>query len=103
MAVHTVTHRTPTTFWISASYQQLVDEIVQMKKILESEGITGVVGYRNPFLQTAGDKTFQVLSNNGFLYDSTLPVRPDKLYWPYTLHDGSEKPCVISPCPTGKH
>jgi len=53
MAVHTVTHRTPTTFWSSASYQQLVQEIVQMKKKLESEGITDVVGYRNPFLQTA--------------------------------------------------
>jgi len=96
-----MTHRTPTTFWASASYQQLVDEIVQMKQKLESEGITDVVGYRNPFLQTAGDTTFKVLFDHGFLYDSTLPVRPEKQYWPYTLHDGSVQPCVISPCPTG--
>jgi len=67
-----MTHRTPTTFWASASYQQLVDEIVQMKQKLESEGITDVVGYRNPFLQTAGDTTFKVLFDHGFLYDSNV-------------------------------
>ena len=100
--MHTLTHRTPTTFWASASFQELVDEIVQMKLKLENEGITNVVGYRNPFLQTAGDTTFQVLLENDFLYDSTLPVRPERQIWPYTLHEGSASPCVISPCPTSK-
>uniref|UniRef100_A0A7M5ULY8 Chitin-binding type-2 domain-containing protein n=1 Tax=Clytia hemisphaerica TaxID=252671 RepID=A0A7M5ULY8_9CNID len=100
IAVHTISHRTPTTFWASATRQQLIEEIVGMKEKLEDEGIENVLGYRNPFLQTAGDRTFQVLHENGFLYDSTLPVLFDKQYWPYTFDNGGPSQCVINPCPT---
>ena len=97
-----MSHRTPTAFWASATRQQLIEEIVGMKHKLESEGIGNVVGYRNPFLQTAGDRTFRVLSENGFLYDSTLPVSFDKQYWPYTFDNGGPPQCVIRPCPSGE-
>uniref|UniRef100_A0A7M5V0B3 NodB homology domain-containing protein n=2 Tax=Clytia hemisphaerica TaxID=252671 RepID=A0A7M5V0B3_9CNID len=78
MAVHTISHRTPSTWWKNAAEEELVEEIVGMKKKLEKAGIDNVVGYRNPFLQTAGDRTFKVLYENGFLYDSTLPAHNGK-------------------------
>lgn len=102
IAVHTLTHRTPTTFWASASYEELLHEIVGMKRKLESYGIKDIVGYRNPFLQTAGDRTFSVLKDHGFLYDSTLPANIENIWWPYTLEYNENRPCVINPCPDSK-
>lgn len=98
-----MTHRTPTTFWSSASYDQLVEEIVGMKQKLEAFGIRDVVGFRSPFLQTAGDTTFSVLKDHGFLYDSSLPARLGNVWWPYTFEYGTgPQNCVIDPCPTRK-
>jgi len=76
-----------------------------MKRKLEGAGITNVVGYRNPFLQTAGDTTFRVLKENGFLYDSSLPVRLNKFWWPYTFDNGGpdDNDCLIKPCPTSEY
>ena len=102
MAVHTISHRTPSTWWKDASEEELIEEIVGMKKKLERAGIDNVVGYRNPFLQTAGDRTFKVLYENGFLYDSTLPAHHGKPYWPFTLDEGCPMNCVIKPCPRSK-
>ena len=101
IAVHTLSHRTPSDYWAKASHEDLVHEIAGMKKKLESEGISNVLGYRNPFLQTAGDATFRVLKEAGFLYDSTLPVHYTSIWWPYTFDNGGPPQCVIKPCPSG--
>ncbi|XP_066913537.1 chitin deacetylase 8-like [Clytia hemisphaerica] len=103
IAVHTVSHRTPLNFWRNAKRRELIKEIVGMKKKLEKAGIKNVVGYRNPFLQTAGDRTFSILHKYGFVYDSTLPVSHGKLYWPFTLDNGFPLNCVISPCPSRRY
>ena len=102
IAVHTISHRTPIHFWRNAKRRELIKEIVGMKRKLEKAGIDNVVGYRNPFLQTAGDRTFKILHKYGFVYDSTLPVSFGKLYWPFTLDGGYPLYCVIEPCPKRK-
>jgi len=105
IAVHTLTHKTPNSIWKRASKEFLVEEIIGMKKKLESHGIQNITGYRQPFLQTAGDTLFSVLKEYGFTYDSSLPSPVGQYVWPFTFdynpYDGSTTAtCLISPCPT---
>lgn len=45
---------------------------------------------------------YQVLYDNKFLYDSSMPTWDfiDPPMWPYTLEYRSKQECVIPPCPT---
>lgn len=101
IADHTISHRTPTSWWKSANYSQLTDEIVGQREILRKWGqveAEDVVGFRAPFLQIGGNTMYQVLYDNKFLYDSSMPTQ--KFMWPYTLEYRSTQECVIPPCPT---
>ena len=107
IADHTISHRTPTSWWKSANYSQLTDEIVGQREILRKWGqveVEDVVGFRVPFLQIAGNTMYQVLYDNKFLYDSSMPTQKfmDPPMWPYTLEYQSTQECVIPPCPTGE-
>ena len=107
IADHTISHRTPTSWWKLANYSQLTDEIAGQREILRKWGqveADDVVGFRAPFLQTAGNTLFQVLYDNKFLYDSSMPTHNfmDPPMWPYTLDYRSTQECVIPPCPTGE-
>lgn len=105
IADHTISHRTPTSWWKSANYSQLTDEIVGQREILRKWGqveAEDVVGFRVPFLQIGGNTMYQVLYDNKFLYDSSMPTQKfmDPPMWPYTLEYRSTQECVIPPCPT---
>lgn len=107
IADHTISHRTPTSWWKSANYSELNDEIAGQKEILRKWGqvkTEDVVGFRVPFLQLGGNTMFQVLYDNHFLYDSSMPTEKfiNPPMWPYTLEYRSTQECVIPPCPTGK-
>ena len=107
IADHTISHRTPTTWWKSANYSELTDEIAGQREILRKWGqvkAEDVVGFRAPFLQTAGNTMYQVLYDNKFLYDSSMPTHSftKPPLWPYTLDYRSTQECVIPPCPTGE-
>ena len=106
IADHTISHRTPTSWWKSANYSQLTDEIAGQREILRKWGqvkAEDVVGFRVPFLQLGGNTMYQVLHDNKFLYDSSMPTQKftDPPMWPYTLDYRSTQECVIPPCPTG--
>ena len=58
-----------------------------------------VVGMRAPFLAVGGDPMFQMLWNNGFLYDSSIPSSQNNPpLWPYTLDNPVPHSCYVS-CP----
>ena len=63
-----------------------------------------VVGFRVPFLQIGGNTMYQVLYDNKFLYDSSMPTQKfmDPPMWPYTLEYRSTQECATPPCPTGE-
>ena len=65
-------------------------------------GINNVVGYRQPFLQTAGDRTYQVLHDNKFAYDSSMPSKLGDGFWPFTM-DHKIPHCIIKPCPESEY
>lgn len=101
IADHTISHRTPTSWWKSANYSQLTDEIVGQREILRKWGQVeagDVVGFRAPFLQIAGNTMYQVLYDNKFLYDSSMPTQKfmDPPMWPYTLEYRSTQECAMS-------
>lgn len=110
IAVHSVTHRTPTTFWKQASYNQLQYEIVEQRSIIaENAGVPvrNITGWRSPFLQPSGDIQFTLLQENGFEYDSTLTIATEKGFsakrWPNTMDFGWQLDCNVLPCPFGKY
>lgn len=110
VAVHSVTHRTPTSFWKNASKSKLRYEIVQQRKnIAERTGIPigNVTGWRSPFLQSGGDKMYSILQDEGFQYDSTMTVATQNgfssKFWPNTLDFGWQLDCNVKPCPKRRY
>lgn len=58
-------------------------------------------GVRLPFLQMAGNSSFQMMAAAGLTYDSSWPTiaYTDPALWPYTLNFKSTQDCIIPPCP----
>lgn len=47
-----------------------------------------------------GEVTFNMLKEEGFLYDSSMPAQETgDPFWPYTLDFGTQHICTIQPCP----
>lgn len=106
IALHSISHSADTQYWQSASVKQLTDEFAGERKMLETFAkipAKHVQGLRMPFLQMAANNSFQMMRDNGFTYDCSMPtrayVRPG--LWPHTLDYKSTQDCVIGPCPTG--
>ncbi|GFT01743.1 nodB homology domain-containing protein [Trichonephila clavipes] len=107
IAVHTISHESNTDLWRHGTPERWKRETVGMRTMLSTyAGIPKeeLGGHRAPFLQTAGDVTFEVLKKEGFFYDSSMPSRNymDLPIWPYTLDFGYAQDCQIEPCPNGR-
>lgn len=103
---HTITHRTPISWWKEANYTQWYNEIVGQREIINKVGFVAledVNGFRAPFLQIGGDNEFKVLYDTKFLFESSMPTpKRTPPLWPYTFDYRSTQECVIPPCPKGK-
>lgn len=105
IALHTISHRTPQTYWAEATYDTMVQELIDQRVLMghfaniPNDEMKGV---RMPFLQMTGNSSFQVMADFGIIYDATWPTVTSLSpgLWPYTLHYASTQECVISPCPT---
>nr|WNS50045.1 glycoside hydrolase/deacetylase, beta/alpha-barrel-like protein [Halisarca dujardinii] len=87
LAVHSVTHRTPSGYWAGDdnNTNELTHEILDMRSILSQWARVPkdrVVGYRTPFLASSEDQ-LKILHENDFLYDCTMVT--NDMYWPFTL------------------
>jgi len=62
-----------------------------------------IIGVRAPFLQVGWNRQFLMMSEFGFVYDSSI-VTPfsDPPFWPYTLDYRLPHPCIRAGqlCPT---
>lgn len=102
---HTITHRTPISWWKEANYTQWQQEIVGQRTIINKLGfvsIDDINGFRAPFLQIGGNNEFKVLHDAKFLFESSMPTSHfrDPPLWPYTLDYATIQECVVPPCPT---
>ncbi|GIY22966.1 nodB homology domain-containing protein [Caerostris extrusa] len=108
IAVHSITHESSTEMWKTASLNRWKDEMTGMRQILSKFGLipsSEILGHRAPFLQSSGDSTFEMLKENQFVYDSSMPSRAfmDPPAWPYTLDHGFLQDCQIPPCPKSSY
>ncbi|CAG9792395.1 unnamed protein product [Diatraea saccharalis] len=105
IALHSMTHQTPQTYWAVANKEtierEFSDQRIQMSHFANIP-LTAIQGMRMPFLQLAGNASFEILKDNNMLYDASWPTMSfvDPGLWPYTLDYASIQDCPIPPCPT---
>ncbi|XP_071571775.1 chitin deacetylase 1 isoform X2 [Temnothorax nylanderi] len=107
IAAHSVTHRGPEEWWSkNATIEDWFDEMVGIANIIKKYAavrIADIKGVRAPFLQVGWNRQFLMMSEFGFVYDSSI-VAPfsDPPFWPYTLDYRPPHPCVRAGqlCPT---
>ena len=105
IADHSITHRTPISWWKNATYEEWKNEIAGQREILRKFGhieLETVKGFRAPYLQLGGNNQYKALWDSKFLYDSSIPTTETQM-WPYTFDYKSTQECNVKPpCPTGK-
>ncbi|XP_069128995.1 chitin deacetylase 1-like [Argopecten irradians] len=103
IAVHSVSHKNiDTGDKVRKEAEEQRNNIVNYTGIPKEE----VVGWRSPFLVTAGDPQIYALDELGFKYDVSLIYRRSGMdgddAWPFTLDYGWPLPCDKD-CPTDSH
>lgn len=92
------------TFGERFTKQKWHKEIAGQREILHLYGGVNradIRGMRAPFLQAGGNKQFEMLHEDNFTYDSSMPVFENSPpFWPYTLDYSINHECMIAPCPT---
>ncbi|CAC5382560.1 unnamed protein product [Mytilus coruscus] len=104
IASHSVTHshiRTEKSLYKEARLQKL--NLARLGGIPESE----IIGWRSPFLETAGDYQPDVLRKLGYQYDISLTYTRRHLReqnpWPFTADYGWPYTCQMKPCLSKPH
>ncbi|XP_072946466.1 chitin deacetylase 8-like [Epargyreus clarus] len=105
IALHSITHQTPQSYWAGATYETMMREFGHQRwqmSYFANIPINTIRGMRIPYLQMSGNSSFQVMNTAGLTYDSSWPtsqfVNPG--LWPYTLDYASTQDCMMPPCPT---
>jgi len=100
IASHSITH----SFGEQFSKRKWAKEISGQREIMAAYGgvrMDDIRGMRAPFLAVGGNNMFEMLYEQNFTYDSSMPVyenRPPS--YPYTLDHKLFHDCMIPPCPT---
>lgn len=102
IAVHSVTHTSIDNDDILRKEAKLQKEnIVKLAGVPEED----IVGWRSPFLKTAGDGQPSILKELGYEYDISLTYTRHSMEvakpWPFTMDNGWQYKCGIEPCPSG--
>ena len=104
IAVHSVTHS-----HIKTRSDLMREATQQRRNIVTNTGIpeAEIIGWRSPFLETAGDAQADVLQGLGYKYDISLTYKRSslgaKVPFPFTLDYGWTFYCQIRPCPKKPH
>ncbi|XP_017460944.1 PREDICTED: uncharacterized protein LOC108354261 [Rhagoletis zephyria] len=104
IALHSITHGSGTDYWREADVEQIMAEFGQQIEMLEQFAKVNrkhIRGMRLPFLQIAGNNSFEAAKRLDLLYDSSWPTQRyrNPAMWPYTLDYRSVQDCQIGPCP----
>ncbi|XP_004517389.1 uncharacterized protein LOC101459137 [Ceratitis capitata] len=104
IALHSVTHGTGTDYWREADVELLMAEFgEQIEMLMKFAKVSRkhIRGLRLPFLQSAGNNSYEAAKRLGLLYDSSWPTQRYRspAMWPYTLDYRSTQDCQIGPCP----
>ncbi|XP_054166467.1 chitin deacetylase 1-like [Oppia nitens] len=96
IAMHSITHRLPEVWWTdTANYSDWAEEMIGIREIIlansggssSNSAITRekLIGMRAPYFKPGGDAMFEMASDFGLLYDSSVVApRGTPPYWPFT-------------------
>lgn len=103
IAVHSVTHTAIDNDDILRKEAKLQKQnLVRLAGVREED----IVGWRSPFLKTAGDNQPSILKELGYEYDISLTFSRNSMDlpkpWPFTMDNGWQYRCGIKPCPSGR-
>lgn len=104
IALHSITHSSNTLYWRTANFSLLTDEFAGERTLMSHFAkipAGDIQGIRMPFLQLAGETSFEMLKNNSLSFDASWPSQQylEPGLWPYTLDTRSNQDCPIGPCP----
>ena len=105
IAAHSITHNEE-EYWLNGTEQTWADEMGGMRDMLSRWANIPpheIYGSRAPFLRMGGNRQMSALTDQGFLYDSSM-VAPlsNPPYWPYPLAFATPHRCFVNSqkCPT---
>ncbi|CAK1547687.1 unnamed protein product [Leptosia nina] len=104
IAMHSISHVNQ-TYFMEADKERLMEEIGDQKTLTSNFAAipaAAIQGLRMPFLQMAGNASFEMMKTAGFRYDISMPTIKFQSpgLWPYTLDYASDQDCINAPCPT---
>ena len=105
IGVFSVTHKPEPKYWTEGRYNVWLEEMAGARLIVErfaNLSTTSVLGLRAPFLRAGGNEQFEMMADQGFLYDSSLTAPLGRVpIWPYTLHRRMPHRCIgTAVCPS---
>ena len=105
IGVFSVTHKPEPKYWTEGRYNVWLEEMAGARLIVErfaNLSTTSVLGVRAPFLRAGGNEQFEMMADQGFLYDSSLTAPLGRVpIWPYTLHRRMPHRCIgTAVCPS---
>merc|ERR1719435_751699 len=109
IGVFSVTNRDDPNYWTEGSYDDWLAEMAGARLIIErfaniSDG--SVIGIRAPYLRVGGNKQFEMMADQYFVYDSSITAPLSRVpIWPYTLYYRMPHKCHgnAQNCPSRSH
>ncbi|XP_065576279.1 chitin deacetylase 1-like [Artemia franciscana] len=108
IGVFSVTNKESAKYWTDGSYDDWLAEMAGGRLIIErfaniSDG--SIIGVRAPFLRTGGNKQFDMMADQFFVYDSSITAPLSRVpIWPYTLYFRMPHACHGNAnCPSRSH
>jgi hypothetical protein len=109
LAVFSVTNKDDPDYWTSGSYDDWLAEMAGSRLIIErfanvSDG--SVIGIRAPYLRVGGNKQFEMMADQYFVYDASITAPLSRVpIWPYTLYYRMPHKCHgnAQNCPSRSH
>ncbi|KAG8226867.1 hypothetical protein J437_LFUL006576 [Ladona fulva] len=109
IGVFSLTHRDEPKYWTDGSYEDWLAEMAGARLVVERfANITdgSVVGVRAPYLRVGGNKQFEMMADQFFVYDASITASLGRVpIWPYTLYFRMPHKCNgnAQNCPSRSH
>jgi len=109
IGVFSITNRDDPEYWTDGTYDDWLAEMAGDRLIVERfANITdgSVIGVRAPYLRVGGNKQFEMMADQFFVYDTSITAPLSRVpIWPYTLYYRMPHKCHgnAQRCPSRSH
>jgi hypothetical protein len=109
IGVFSVTNKNDPEYWTEGTYDDWLAEMAGARLIIERfANITdgSVIGVRAPYLRVGGNKQFEMMADQFFVYDTSITAPLSRVpIWPYTLYYRMPHKCHgnAQRCPSRSH